>query len=107
MQAIHVWVFHSLLDQLPDYPWLIKHYPLVLEQSLFKQLVWQATSLAGKVKSPSCDILFTTGASTRCRFKPIVVLSQDMLSYKPHPQCQDSFPVVLFRKIRLKESGIK
>jgi glycosyltransferase involved in cell wall biosynthesis len=80
---IHVWAFRSLLDELPDYPWLIKHNPVALEQSLFKQLMWQATALASEVKSANCDILFSTDASTLCRFKPMVVLSQDMLSYEP------------------------
>jgi glycosyltransferase involved in cell wall biosynthesis len=82
IQAIHVWAFRALLDQLPDYPWLIKHNPIALEQPLFKQLGWQATALAGEVKSAGCDILFTTDASTLCRFKPMVVLSQDLLSYE-------------------------
>ena len=83
IHAIHVWSFHSLLDQLPDYPWLIKHNPIALEGSLFQQLMWQATALAGEVQSEGCDILFSTDASTLCRFKPMVVLSQDMLSYEP------------------------
>lgn len=83
IQAIHVWAFRALLDQLPDRPWLIKHNPKALEQSLIKQLWWQATALAGEVKSAGCDILFTTDASTLCRFKPMVVLSQDLLSYEP------------------------
>jgi glycosyltransferase involved in cell wall biosynthesis len=83
IQAIHVWGFRELLDQLPNYPWLIKHNPIALEQPLFKQLVWQATALAGEVKSEGCDILFATDASTLCRFKPMVVLSQDLLSYEP------------------------
>jgi hypothetical protein len=83
IQAIHIWAFRSLLDQLPDYPWLIKHNPTALEQSLAMQLIWQATSLAGEVKLAGCDILFATDASTLCLFKPMVVLSQDMLSYEP------------------------
>jgi glycosyltransferase involved in cell wall biosynthesis len=83
LKEVHVWAFRSLLDQLPDYSWLIKHNPVALEQSLIKQLFWQATKLAGEVKSAGCDILFTTDASSFCHFKPMVVLSQDMLSYEP------------------------
>ena len=83
IREIHVWGFRSLLDQLPDFPWLVKHNPIALEQSLVKQLIWQATALADEVKSAGCDILFTTDASTLCRFNPMVVLSQDMLSYEP------------------------
>ena len=83
IDEIHVWSFRSLLDQLPNFPWLIKHNPQALEQPLFRQLLWQATRLSGEAKDMSCDILFTTDASTVCRFNPMVVLSQDMLSYEP------------------------
>ena len=82
IQAIHVWAFRSLLEQLPDYPWLVKHNPAELEMSLIHQLFWQATQLSREVKDTKCDILFTTDASTVCFFKPMVVLSQDMLSYE-------------------------
>jgi glycosyltransferase involved in cell wall biosynthesis len=83
IHEIHVWAFGALLEKLPNYPWLIKHNHIALEQSLIKQLWWQANALASEVKSTGCDILFTTDASTLCRFKPMVVLSQDMLSYEP------------------------
>lgn len=83
IQAVHVWSYRSLLDQLPDYPWLIKHNPPALEQTLFKQIWWQGTALAGEAKSIGCDIIFATDASTVSFFKPMVVLSQDMLSYEP------------------------
>lgn len=79
---IHVWSFSSLLDSLPDRPWLVKHNPIALEKSIAKQLFWQATELSAEAKKFNCDILFTTDASTLCLFKPMVVLSQDMLSYE-------------------------
>lgn len=80
---VHVWSYRTLLDRLPDYPWLVKHNPVALEQSLVKQMLWQLTSLRLEVRAAGCSILFTTDASTLCRFKPMVVLSQDMLSYEP------------------------
>ena len=83
IKKIHIWSYKSLLVKLPDHPWLIKHNAIELEQSLAKQLWWQATSLADEVQSSGCDILFTTDASSLCRFNPMVVLSQDMLSYEP------------------------
>jgi len=71
------------LDAIPDYPWLVKHSPAALNRSLIRQLYWQAFQLADEVQRADCDILFTADASTLCRFKPQVVLSQDMLSYEP------------------------
>lgn len=101
IQAIHVWSFRALLDQLPDYPWLIKHNPIALEQPLIKQLKWQATSLASEVKSVGCDILFTTDASTLCRFKPMVVLSQDLLSYEPGMMRYHGFSLARLRLLAI------
>jgi glycosyltransferase involved in cell wall biosynthesis len=83
IDKIHIWSFKTLLDQLPDFPWLIKHNPKSLERSLFEQLLWQAFSLRAEVNAVKCDILFSTDASSLCRFSPMVVLSQDMLSYEP------------------------
>lgn len=83
IKEIHIWSFRSLLDQLPDYPWLIKHNPSSLEKNLFKQIIWQASSLAKELKSAHCDILFSSCGSSFCFFKPMVTLSQDMLSYEP------------------------
>jgi len=83
IKEIHVWAFRALLDELPERTWLIKHNPKPLEQSLLKQLWWQGNMLVGEIKAAGCDILFTTDASTLCRFSPMVVLSQDMLSYEP------------------------
>ncbi len=83
ISEIHVWGPRLLLNTIPDYQWLVKHSPPELEQSLIKQLVWQAMQQAREAKAVGCDILFTTDASTLCRFKPMVVLSQDMLSYEP------------------------
>mgnify|MGYP003976912991 FL=1 len=80
---VHIWSFSSLLNLIPDQSWLIKHNPPTLEQSLTKQLWWQAIHMEKEAKSTNCDILFTTDASTLCHFKPMVVLSQDMLSYEP------------------------
>jgi glycosyltransferase involved in cell wall biosynthesis len=83
VREVHVWSYNILLDSIPERPWLIKHNPIELEGALPRQLWWQAAKLSGEVKSAGCDILFTTDASTLCRWKPAVVLSQDMLSYEP------------------------
>lgn len=83
IREVHVWAFRALLDSLPDRPWLVKHAPKDLERSLPRQLWWQAMRLSHEVVKAGCDILFTTDASTLCRFKPMVVLSQDVLSYEP------------------------
>ncbi|KRH96859.1 glycosyltransferase family 1 protein [Cylindrospermopsis sp. CR12] len=82
IEQIHVWSDGSLLDSIPDVSWIVKHNPTELNQSLVSQIWWQATKLTKEIKLANCDILFTTDASTLCSFSPMVVLSQDMLSYE-------------------------
>jgi glycosyltransferase involved in cell wall biosynthesis len=83
INRIHIWSYKKLLDELPDTPWLIKHNPPQLERSLVYQLWWQFFRLPKELKENNCDILFAADASSICRFRPSVVLSQDMLSYEP------------------------
>jgi glycosyltransferase involved in cell wall biosynthesis len=101
IDQIHIWSFKSLLESIPDRPWLVKHNPAPLEKSLLKQLAWQATSLAGELRQNNCDILFTTDASSLCRFKPMVILSQDMLSYEPGVMRYFGFSFVRLRLIAI------
>ena len=81
--AIHLWSHQTLLEVIPNHPWLIKHPVAALNQSLFAQLWWQATALAKALRAEGCDLLFTSDASSLCRFNPAVVLSQDLLAYEP------------------------
>lgn len=82
IDEVHVWAYKELLNKIPNRPWLIKHHPVATEQSIVKQLYWQATKLAQEIKNAGCQILFSADATTLCRFKPMVVLSQNMLPYE-------------------------
>ena len=80
--AVHVWSYDSLLDQLPDVPWLIKHSPPELKQSLLFQLWWQYRVLSREIVTAGCNVLLSTDAGTVCSFSPSVVMSRDMLSFE-------------------------
>lgn len=82
IKQVHVWAYQALLAVLPDRPWLVKHQPASADQSLARQLYWQAVELTKEIQSAQCDILFAADASTLCRFKPLVVLNQNMLPYE-------------------------
>jgi len=79
---VHVWAYCKLLDLLPDKPWLVKHCPNVTQQSLLKQIYWQAFKLSKEIIQARCEILFAVDASTFSRFKPMVVLSQNMIPFE-------------------------
>jgi len=83
IREVHVWAYRSLMDAIPDFPWLVKHSPLVLEKSLFHQVWWQYWHLPREMEKFGCNILFNTDAGSLCPYQPAVTLSQDMLPYEP------------------------
>ena len=40
IKEIHLWSYHELLKEIPNYPWLVKHIPLK-NPSILKELFWQ------------------------------------------------------------------
>lgn len=83
IHEIHIWSYKQILAELPKHPRIIYHSPWQLNCSLPFQLLWQMLVLNLELKKYKCNVLFTTDASTLCRFKPHIVMSQDMLSYEP------------------------
>ena len=81
--TVHVWAYKSLLDSIPEQPWLIKHNPPELEQSLLRQVIWQVLKFPGEVARAGCDIVLNTDAGTMSHVRPAVTMSRDMLSYEP------------------------
>lgn len=83
IRQIHLWSYKSLLEAVPDRPWLVKHAPAALEQGLIRQMVWQALRLPGEARRAGCDIMLNTDAGAVSFVKPSVAMSRDMLSYEP------------------------
>jgi glycosyltransferase involved in cell wall biosynthesis len=82
IKEIHLWSYTSLINDIPDYPWLVKHNPSVLDKSLLHKIIWQMLKLKRELLKYKCDILFSADATTVTNFKPMIVLSQDLLSYE-------------------------
>ena len=83
ISEVHLWSYKSLLDAIPDQPWLIKHNPLALERSIFMQLWWQRFGFPVEVELTGCNIVLNTDAGTISAVQPAVTMSRDMLSYEP------------------------
>lgn len=80
---VHLWAYKSLLDAVPDRSWLVKHSPLALEKSLFRQVLWQIFQLPAEARAVGCDIMLNTDAGSMSSVSPSVTMSRDMLSYEP------------------------
>lgn len=83
VDAVHLFSYQSLLDQIEDYPWLIKHCPAVTCKPVWQQLLWQRYELPHTLRTLGLDVLFTADASSFSRWPKHVVLHQDMLAFEP------------------------
>ena len=83
IRRVHLWAYRSLMSAIPDYPWLVKYSPPVLEKSLLLQAWWQYWRLPREVRASKCDLLFNTDAASVCPYRPNVTMMRDMLSYEP------------------------
>jgi glycosyltransferase involved in cell wall biosynthesis len=83
ISEVHVWSYQSLLNVIPDRPWLVKHNPPVLEKSILTQLWWQRFGFPVEVRLTGCHIVLNTDAGTISTVQPAVTMSRDMLSYEP------------------------
>lgn len=83
IHRVHLWAYKSLLDAIPEQPWLVKHSPRALEKSLIHQVIWQIFQLPAEARDVGCDIMLNTDAGTMSSICPSVTMSRDMLSYEP------------------------
>ena len=83
ISKVYIWSYKSLLDSIPNRPWLKKICPAELENSLLSQLYWQRVKLPKSAKKLGINLILNTDAGTVCRFTPCVTMSRDMLSYEP------------------------
>ena len=83
IEKVHIWGYRTLLDALPEQPWLIKHAPAELDFSLLRQMLWERFHLPKELSKSGCSILLNVDAGSVCRFKPAITMSRDMLSYEP------------------------
>jgi len=77
-----VWGNTSILAALEDRPWLVKLCPPVLDQGLFKRILWQKFTLSKAARAASCDLLFVPGGSYAGSFKPVVTMCRNMLPFE-------------------------
>jgi len=82
ISEVHIWAPLSLLMDLDDREWLIKHSPKKINKNIFYQFFWQFFEFKKELIKYECSILFKTTASSVANFSPSITLSQDMLPFE-------------------------
>jgi glycosyltransferase involved in cell wall biosynthesis len=76
-----VWSGRRTLDLLPVRPWLTAVHEPMLDGPLPLRCWWQSTRL-GPLARASCDLLFVPGGSYGGAFRPVVVMSRNLLPFE-------------------------
>ena len=72
----------STLSRLPDFPWLIKYSPVLLNKGIVYRLLWHYLFLKKLFLSEGCNLLFSPGGSHFGLVHPVVTMSQNMLPFE-------------------------
>ena len=99
---IHLFSYDILLDEIPNYPWLIKHEPPQTKKNIILQLYWQKYIFPKQLKNIGCNLLFSTSGGSLCRFKPYVTMSRELLSFSPKVLKRYQFSLRWLRLILLR-----
>ena len=77
-----VWAGSGTLSRIDDKPWLTKRDNALLEGNLFHRVYWQRFRLKKAAKAAGVHLLFIPGGSDASGFRPMVVMSQNLLPFE-------------------------
>ena len=81
VQRVVLWGGEKLLAAIDDKPWLVKRCPAALDRGFLKRTLWQLFALSKEAEAEKCDLLFVPGGAYAGRFRPVVVMSQNLLPF--------------------------
>jgi glycosyltransferase involved in cell wall biosynthesis len=81
-EKVVIWGGDKTLERISDKPWLKKVNHPALNQGLLRRTIWQRFYLSRHSEKEKCDVLFVPGGSYSGRFKPVVLMSQNLLPFE-------------------------
>ena len=88
--TIKIWARQDVLDQIPEYPYLIKYSHPFLNKGLIYRSFWQLFIRDYTIKN-EIDVFFSPFGTYIGRFRPYVTMSQNMLVFDMEEQKRFGF----------------
>ena len=79
---IIIWGGKQTLQGLPEFLWLEKISPSMLNRGLLFRIFWQRFLLSMAARKMRCNVLFIPGGSYFGNFRPVVTMSQNLLPFE-------------------------
>ena len=81
IEKVILFSYKDLLKQISNRSFLIKYSHPFIEKNILFQIIWQIIYLPIFLKKNKNNILFSTSSTSFCKYKPSIVLNQDILSF--------------------------
>lgn len=101
-KKIIVWSRNETLLKLPEFPWLEKIHTKLLEGNVLKRSYWQKFCLTKEARKNRCDVLFVPGGSYAGDFRPVVVMSRNLLPFESKEIFRDGFTLRTLQLLLLR-----
>ena len=102
IEKVILFSYNDLLKKIPNRSFLIKYSHSFLEKNILLQLIWQMICLPNFLKKNDNNILFTTDATSFCKYKPSIIFNQDILAFDKEVLKQISFGLFKIRIYLIK-----
>ena len=99
---IIIWGPKECLKNIEAKDFVKKISPSILSKSLIKRLFWQCFILSSELKKENVSILFVPGGSYSVKFKPVVVLCQNMLPFEWKELIRFKFSILTLKFLVLR-----
>ena len=103
-EKIYVWASSATLNHIKERPWIVKQSDPLLEGSHLQRAFWQRKRLSQLLKFEKCDLLFVPGGSFVTDFRPVVVMSQNLLPFEWRELFRFGFSIQTLRLMLLRFS---
>jgi glycosyltransferase involved in cell wall biosynthesis len=82
IKSVVVWGAKHTLDAIDDRIWIDKRRVPTLEGGLAHRTFWQSVKLSKAAREAQCSVLFVPGGSYVGKFRPVVVMNQNLLPFE-------------------------
>jgi len=101
-RTVVVWAPDATLAELDDQPWLLKRPVRAFEEKFVQRGMWQRSQLGVLADREGCDLLFVPGGSFATVFRPVVVMSRNMVPFEWRELLRFGFSVQTVKMILLR-----
>jgi glycosyltransferase involved in cell wall biosynthesis len=102
-RKVILWSGKQTLSKIPNFHWLEKNSPYLLNKGLLCRIIWQFLLLGAIAKKTQCSALLVPGGIFMGHFSPAVTMSQNLLPFETSEIARYGFSLRALKFIILRK----